>query len=193
MPKIVDAASQRRAIRGAARRVFAQRGLRGTGLTHVARAAGMGRSSLYHYYPDKDALVRDLLRDVLAEEEALFAEASAGEGGALARIEALAARMVGLFEPWASVARLMIDLRAQRRAGFRGFFRRIRAHLADVISEGQASGEIDRSLDPQLAAATVIGAIDGLLLQYFVEPGVFGDGRGLAAELARSVSKALAP
>lgn len=193
MPKLVDAASQRRAIRRAARLVFARRGLRGTGLAHVAEAAGMGRSSLYHYYPDKDALVRDLLRDVLAEEEALFADVASGGGAPLERIEGLARRMVALFEPWADVARLVIDLRAHQRARFRPFFRRIRAHLAGAISEGQRRGEIDRGLDPLLAAATVIGAVDGLLLQYFVEPGVFADGEALAAELSRSVRKALAP
>ena len=35
------------------------------GMAQVAEAAGMGRSSLYHYYPDKESLVRDLVRDLL--------------------------------------------------------------------------------------------------------------------------------
>ena len=69
MPKVVDTAVQRREIRRAARRVFARRGVASTGLTHVAEAAGMGRSSLYHYYADKASLVRDLTRELLAEEE----------------------------------------------------------------------------------------------------------------------------
>ncbi|HIE60581.1 MAG TPA: TetR family transcriptional regulator, partial [Microbacterium sp.] len=42
MPKIVDAEVQRDEIRDAARRVFAERGVRGTGLAPVAAAAGMG-------------------------------------------------------------------------------------------------------------------------------------------------------
>ena len=193
MPKLVDAAGQRRAIRSAAREVFARRGLRGTGLAHVAAAAGMGRSSLYHYYPDKDALVRDLLRDVLAEEEALFADVAQGEGAPLERIEALTRRMLALFEPWAAAARLVMDLRTHQRARFRAFFRRIRAHLAEAIVQGQRLGEIDRRVDPLLAAATLIGAVDGLLLQYTVEPGAFADGEVLARELSRCVRKALAP
>jgi AcrR family transcriptional regulator len=193
MPKLVDAADQRRAIRSAAREVFARRGLRGTGLAHVAAAAGMGRSSLYHYYPDKDALVRDLLRDVLTEEEALFAEVARGEGPPLERIEALTHRMVALFEPWAAAARLVTDLRSQLRSSFRPFFRRIRAQLAEAIAQGQRLGEIDRRVDPLLAAATLIGAVDGLLLQYTVEPGALADGEALARELSRCVRKGLAP
>ncbi|NNL67364.1 MAG: TetR family transcriptional regulator, partial [Myxococcales bacterium] len=38
MPKQVDAVEQRRTIRRAARRVFARRGVHGTGLAHVATA-----------------------------------------------------------------------------------------------------------------------------------------------------------
>ncbi|TDJ05786.1 MAG: TetR/AcrR family transcriptional regulator [Deltaproteobacteria bacterium] len=72
MPKIVAAAAQRRQIRLAARRVFARRGVARTGLAQVAERAGMGRSTLYHYYPDKAALVRDLARDLLQEEAELF-------------------------------------------------------------------------------------------------------------------------
>ncbi len=76
MPKVVDPHAQRRQIRRAARDVFSRRGLAGTGLAQVADAAGMGRSSLYHYYPDKESLVRDLIRDLLAAEESLFERAS---------------------------------------------------------------------------------------------------------------------
>ena len=77
MPKLVDRVEQRREIRRAARHVFARRGVAGTGLTHVAEAAGMGRSSLYHYYPDKAALMRDLLREVMTEEDCRAMDSSA--------------------------------------------------------------------------------------------------------------------
>ena len=72
MPKVVDAAEQRSRIREAARQVFARRGVAGTGLVHVAKAARISRSNLYHYYPDKAAPFRDLAQELLDEEEALF-------------------------------------------------------------------------------------------------------------------------
>ena len=92
MPKLVDARVQRAEIRDAARRVFSRRGVAGTGLAHVAAAAGMGRSSLYHYYPDKASLLRDLVRDLLREEEAIFLDALRGAGAPLERIERLVER-----------------------------------------------------------------------------------------------------
>lgn len=191
MPKVVDAAEQRREIRRAARDVFRRRGV--VGLTHVAEAAGVGRSSLYHYYPDKGALVRDLLRDLIREEETLFRAALSGEGRPLRRIERLVAAMPALFGEWARAGRLLLELRAKDARLFRGFFRRIRGTLAAVIREGQQSGEIDAALDPELAAATVIGAIDGLLLQDLVDASAFPDSDALGVALVGMVRKGLRP
>jgi AcrR family transcriptional regulator len=193
MPKLVDAARQRDDIRAAARRVFSRHGVAGTGLTHVADAAGMGRSSLYHYYPDKAALMRDLLREVMSEEEAFFAAAVQGEGTPLQRAERLAANLVGMFEEWAAVGRMLFDLRLRETRGFRPFFRRIRDHLASLIAEGQRLGEMDPRLDPAMGASTLIGTIDGLLLQHLVDPRAFSDPRALENALVLAVRKLLQP
>jgi AcrR family transcriptional regulator len=191
MPKRVDPKRQRSEIRRAARRVFAQGGVRTTGLAQVARAAGMRRSSLYHYYADKAALVRDLTREILDEEEALFEAAAHGTGSSLERLERLAADATRLFDAWAAVGRVIFDLRMLESRRFRLFFRRIRTHVAAVVAEGQRRGEIDATLDPELAAAGLIGLIDGLLLQHFADPEVFADREALAAAVARAVRRGL--
>jgi AcrR family transcriptional regulator len=189
MPKVVDSGVQRREIREAARRVFAKRGVAATGLAQVAEAAGMGRSSLYHYYPDRTALVRDLLRDLLAEEETLFVGVAGGEGSPLARLEGLAAAMPALFGEWAMVGRLLLELRSSDARLFRPYLRRMRDALASLIAEGQRAGEMDRDLDPRLASSTLIGVIDGILLQYLVDPAVFADRGALLKGLARAMRK----
>jgi AcrR family transcriptional regulator len=192
MPKIVDPATQRRVIRDAARRVFAQRGVEATGLVQVAAAAGMGRSSLYHYYPNKVTLVRDLVKDLLDAEETFFARAAGGKGSPRQRLESLAEMLPWAFREWTAVGRLLSELRASDARRFRGFFRRIRASLASLISEGQERGEFARGIDPQLTAATMIGAIDGILLQLLVEPACFPESdelfRGLSSTLMRLVA-----
>jgi AcrR family transcriptional regulator len=193
MPKLVDPVVQRREIRTAARRVFSRRGVAGTGLSHVAEAAGMGRSSLYHYYPDKAALMRDLLREVMSEEESFFAAAVRGEGTPMERAERLAGLLAGMFEQWTAVGRMLFDLRLRETRAFRPFFRRIRDHLASLIAEGQRLGEMDARLDPSLGAATLIGTIDGLLLQHLVDPRAFSDSKALADTLVLAVRKLLQP
>ncbi len=193
MPKIVDSAEQRRAIRQAAQSVFARRGIKGTGLAHVAEAAGMGRSSLYHYYPDKESLVRDLLTELLAEEEALFAAVTSGGGSSLRRIEELIRALIGFLEPWSAIGRMVLELRASEIRRFRGLFKRIRRHLAAAIVDGQRGGEIDPALDPTLTASTLIGAVDGIFLQHQIDPRAFPDSSEIADELVRSVHKMLVP
>jgi AcrR family transcriptional regulator len=191
MPKLVDAREQRREIREAARRVFARRGVTGTGLVHVAEAVGMGRSSLYHYYPDKASLVRDLARDLLRDEEALFAEALGAPGSPLDRIDRLAASMAHVFEAWDAIGRVMLDLRLLDARQFRRFFRTARRDLGALIAEGQTAGEIDAALAPELAAAAIIGAIDGLLLQKLVDAGAFPQPEALSRTLRITIRKAL--
>jgi len=181
MPKLVDAAEQRRAIRRAAR------------LTHVADAVGMARSSLYHYYPDKEALVRDLVTELLADEEAVFASVEGGEGAHLARIETLIRTMIGMLKPWSAVGRVLLELRANETRRFRGLFRRIRGYLGTAIEDGQRDGEIASDIDPSLAAATLIAMFDGLFLQYLVEAAAFPDDHEIADEVVRYARKMLAP
>lgn len=193
MPKIVDATAQRLEIREAARQVFARRGVRGTGLTHVAEAAGMGRSSLYHYYPDKDALLRDLVRHTLDQERALFRACLRGEGPPLKRIERLMGSCVDLFPEWAAFGRMLLDLRVADARLFRNFFREARGELADVIREGQRSGAVRTGFEPQLMAATLIGMIDGLLFQHFADPRALGDPKRVAAALCDDTRRLLEP
>jgi len=192
MPKQVDVTAQRQQIRRAARRVFARKGVRGTGLAHVARAAGMGRSSLYHYYSDKDALLRDLVHETLADERDLFRACLRGPGPVLDRVLRLTDGCVAMLDEWASLGRLFIDLRLGDAARFRGYFREIREEFAEALREGQELGEIAADADPSLAAATLIGAIDGLLIQHYLDSGAL-DPEALRAELCRVVRRVLSP
>jgi AcrR family transcriptional regulator len=194
MPKIVDREVQRESIRRAARRVFARRGVEAVGLVHVARAARIGRASIYHYYPDKAALVRDLVRDLLAAEERLFSEAlRSSKGSPLERIETLAARLTDLFAEWAALGKMLLDLWATSGAMFKPFFRRIRSNLARLIADGQRDGETDGTVEPLEAATAVIAIIDGMLLQMIVDPGAFGDTARARRLLVRNVRRILQP
>jgi len=191
VPKVVDGAAQRAEIREAARRAFGARGVAGTGLAHVADEAGMGRSSLYHYYPDKQSLVRDLIQDLLRDEEALFAAVRDSSGSALERIEQLARALPAVFREWSQLGTMIFDLWSRDAARFRPSFRQMRSNLATVIREGQRDGEIDASLDAMLTAGVVIGAIDGLLLQHLIDPKAFTSVDAIAEAVAMLFRRAL--
>ncbi len=193
MPKIVDEAEQRRLIREAACRVFAERGLAGTGLTHVAAAAGMRRSNIYHYYTDKEALIRAMADELLAEEEALFASFLDGSDRPLERVERLAAALTGLIDHWTSVGRLLLQLWAHEPQRVQPFLRRVRERLSNTIREGQREGEIAAGLSPDLVAALIVGLLDGLLLQVFIDRSAFQDADALRRTLVTTVHRILEP
>jgi AcrR family transcriptional regulator len=193
MPKIVDADDQRTRIRTAARRVFAQRGIRGTGLAHVAEAAHMSRSNLYHYYPDKPALLDALVREVLEQEDALFRDCLESAGAPLERLERLARACGALFPEWAAFGRMFLDLRLEDAQFLKGSFRDLRLALAAVIAAGQRDGSLRAEPDAAVAASLLMGAIDGLLLQYFVDPHAFPEPDHLAEVLCETTRRLLAP
>jgi AcrR family transcriptional regulator len=170
MPKIVDAAIQRGEIRAAARQVFARHGVRGAGLGRVAELAGMGRSSLYHYYPDKRALLSDMVSEMLLQERDLFRACLRSEGSAMQRIEMLARSCAALFPEWAVFGRVLMDLRLEDVKGMQSFFRAIRSDLSAVVEAGQADGSMAASPSAEVQSSALIGAIDGLLLQYYIDP-----------------------
>ncbi len=61
-----DAARNRKRLLEAAAEVFAERGLE-AGVDEVARVAGVGMGTLYRRFPTKDALIGELVRELLLD------------------------------------------------------------------------------------------------------------------------------
>ena len=170
MPKIVDADEQRAQIRAAARIVFARRGVAGTGLAQIAEQAGVSRTGVYHYYADKEAVVRDLAEELLAEEERLFMQALEAPGSVADRIQRLADGVVERFAAWSHFGRPLLEVWAKESRRLRPLLRRLRDYLASLIRTAQQEGVIDASLPPNETAALLVALIDGLMIQVFVDP-----------------------
>lgn len=75
-----DAAANRELLLDAAARVFASRGL-DAGVEEIARVAGVGIGTLYRRFPTKDALIAELVRDMLETMSAIAATATEAPGG----------------------------------------------------------------------------------------------------------------
>jgi AcrR family transcriptional regulator len=75
-----DALENRKRLLEAARTVFAEQGL-DAGVEEVAMAAGVGVGTLYRRFPTKDALIYELVKELLNEVLALADAAEAAEDG----------------------------------------------------------------------------------------------------------------
>lgn len=67
MPKIVDHDMKRQEIIEKAKEVFAKRGYRNTNLSHISEKCGMGRTTLYQYFANKDEIFYQTMRHTLEE------------------------------------------------------------------------------------------------------------------------------
>jgi AcrR family transcriptional regulator len=68
---ISKAAGTQQAIRKAAKRLFVERGYKGTTVRDIATHTGVTTGAIYTYYKSKDAIIIDLFQDVFSREWAM--------------------------------------------------------------------------------------------------------------------------
>jgi AcrR family transcriptional regulator len=179
MARLVDRDAKRLQILEAAAGRFAQSGYEATSMDDLAAAAGVSKGSLYDYFENKEDLFYgafEWLQDVLLRASM---ERMREETGAQARLVAFADASVGAFMEHVAFYPVMLEVwSAAAKTGTRGRFATAmqslymdyRSQVTALIIAGQESGEIKQDVDAAAVGAMLIGAIDGLLLQYWLDP-----------------------
>ncbi len=67
MPKIVDYEEKKKEIIEKAKIVFAKRGYHNTSLSHISKKCGMGRTTIYQYFKNKDEIFYHTIGSTLEE------------------------------------------------------------------------------------------------------------------------------
>jgi len=168
MPRINTATREqvRERLRLAAWEVFRSRGFSGLTVRAVAREAGCAVGTLYTYFPDKGALVRELAVDSLGEfgravSEAMEAASGLGE---VSRVAAGAARRVyGADQPAAPLLAVLLNPEGVGNVEFR---RRVTGRLIVAlgpIAAAQRQGGSPRAVANGEAVA-IASFLFGLVL-----------------------------
>jgi TetR/AcrR family transcriptional regulator, fatty acid metabolism regulator protein len=156
---------KRRAILHAAVRVFADKGYHGCRIADVARAAGVAYGLVYHYFRNKE----ELLESVFAEQWGILISAlkaiDEGPGTASEKIASVFAFVFDVYKTAPAAVRVLIlevtrTPHSLRAGSTRETFELAVQTVADVIRQGQARGELRTDLDPVVAAAGVLGALE---------------------------------
>ncbi|MEV2274215.1 TetR/AcrR family transcriptional regulator [Nocardiopsis sp. NPDC049922] len=179
-PRKVDRAARREHILAVAMRLFAEHGFASTRIEDVAAAAGIGKGSVYLYFDSRDALLSAAF-DQLGERSARVLRL-AGEPGrpAAERLEALVRAALAMLADEPDLTRVIVDLWAAGRhggstaapaldmAGVYGEYRRV---VTDLLREADAEGDALPGAG-EAEATVVVGAIEGCLVQWLMDPGV---------------------
>jgi AcrR family transcriptional regulator len=134
----VDAARNRARVLQAAETLFAERNAQDLTMEDIARAAGVGRATLYRRYPDPDAIALALLdeHERALQEKVIFGPPPLGPGAPPAvRLAAFYEAMIGLLDRHLHLA-LGAEVGSSRLAtGAYGFWR---AHVMTLVREAEA-------------------------------------------------------
>jgi TetR/AcrR family transcriptional regulator, fatty acid metabolism regulator protein len=156
---------KRRAIVHAAVKVFAEKGYHGCRIADVARQAGVAYGLVYHYFKNKDAL----LESVFAEQWTIFINAlqaiADGPGSAPDQIRGVCHFAVDVFRTAPAAVRVLLlevarTPNAFRAGSTRQTFERAISIVAGIVRRGQERGEVKRDVEPALAAAGILGALE---------------------------------
>lgn len=155
---------KRRIILRAAVKVFAERGYHGCRIADIAREAGVAYGLVYHYFQNKESL----LTSVFEESWGLFtsvvksvAESDSPVDEKISQIvsvalEAYRAHPHAVQVMVLEIARSPFFLETGRLAAFEETFQ----VTAELLRQGQTSGEVRTDVNPLNAAYIIYGAIE---------------------------------
>lgn len=192
---------RRRTLVEAAARVFAEQGYACSRVADVATAAGVAKGTVYQYFGSKRELffaVFEWMNELIRERVDRVVGGDRSAQQQLTDLINLGAELV--VEQRELFPVLNIDLWVTSRGGdaegtltraVDEQYRTYRELIARVIRRGQESGELRADVDPSSIATILVGAFDGLGMQYWLDAAIdpVGRTREFAATLCRGLVK----
>ncbi|MBN2415974.1 TetR/AcrR family transcriptional regulator [bacterium] len=189
MPKIIDKDQKRRDILGAAVTVFSRKGTAAARIADIAAEAGIGKGTVYEYFSSKEEIFQACFGFFMDEINAVV----------LQRIYAVAdplEKFSAFFDAWISALSapvmqsfmIMIEFWAEgiRRRGsdygfdMAGMYSEYRLMIQNLLDDCVSSTAIP-VIDTHSIAAGIIGAMDGIMLQWVLDPGAIDIEKALTA------------
>ena len=146
----------------AAREVLAEKGLDAARVSEIVSRAGVAQGTFYLYVPSKYSLVVALTEQVMAQILAAVEEAIARAPSLRAAIELGVAAAFRATERYRDIIGTLhssagsVEIRAECEQLYEPYYR----YVADVIRRGQASGEVDAAVSPELSGRLIVGLIE---------------------------------
>jgi AcrR family transcriptional regulator len=153
---------RRAALLKAAREVLAEKGLDAAKVSDIVARAGVAQGTFYLYFPSKHSLVlalaEDMDRHILAATQVAVANARTLAEGIEAGV-AVAFEEMGRYRDVLDIIEARIGL-VKQRAQCEHLYQEYYAYVAGMIEQGQANGEIERAINPQIAARLIVGVLE---------------------------------
>lgn len=183
MPRLVDKEAKKAEILQAAMKDFAKHGIVKTKMIDIATTAGIGKGTIYEYFRSKEEIFSEAYNTVfISMEEALAGVVNSTDDPVekLNRLVELSLQhfitesrdFIGvMMDFWAEGIRKK-DQKIINIIAMHEIYSKYRKLIASILTEGIEKGQF-RNVDIHCMSATIIAALDGLLLQWIIDENLF--------------------
>lgn len=155
-------------------RVFTERGYDGTSMQHLARAAGITKSSIYHHVEGKEELLRRSLDRALDGIFGVLDEEEAREGRAIDRLERVVRRSVLVLTAELPHVTLLLRVRGNTAVERRALERRRQfdRRVAGLVRLAGEEGDLRPGVDAGLTSRLIFGMVNSVTEWYRPDRGL---------------------
>jgi len=163
----------------AAIRVLARQGYAKTSLLEIAKEAGLSKGALHYHYPTKEALIHAVLETACNVVQARTVQAWSPPDNPFEALRKSLAELWATRAERTDEALVVADLLAlslyddSLRPKLAEFFQLGAKQIRDYLEENLVSLGLQPTISLDLLPRIVIGLLDGLVMQAFVEPDAF--------------------
>jgi len=179
-PKKVDKDQKKLAILLAAMKVIAQKGVKNTKMVDLAAAAKIGKGTIYEYFRSRDEIFIEICNFVMKSMESGLRQGLSSKKDPEQKLRDMTEIIFSGLEQFSpEMAALFIDIWSEgirnKTGGSNGLinlehlYDKMRAEIKLVIDDGIKTGQF-RQVDSHLAASIILATIDGLILQWILNP-----------------------
>ena len=176
-PKIVDKKEKRNQIIEAAIRVFSKMGFARTKMMEIAKAAGIGKGTIYEYFKSKEELTVAVFNAFVHNIEILLSRRTMKMTDPEEKLHAY-------FSAWFDIMNndlleygdLMIDIWAESVRlhegkdifDLKGMYEKMGARLTEILREGMEQNKF-KPMNPDIVSSVILATMDGLFLQWLLD------------------------
>jgi len=184
-----DQDSTRDVIMRSARQLFARRGYAATSMRTIAESSGVTKATIYHHFPDKAALFREVLGQALEQIRQSIEREVASAQGPLERVRALAWAHLRTFVEQRDLVRqiyVMIFLPEEASVSVSDIFHKQSCGFRTALADCSAAGYLPPD-EVEDAALVLVGALEYAGALSLLDPAAARPTRGLAHRILERV------
>ncbi|MBC8233494.1 TetR/AcrR family transcriptional regulator [bacterium] len=182
MPKVVDKEAKKLEILNAAIKVFAKNGMVKTKMAEIAQAAGIGKGTIYEYYRSKEEIFHEAFIQIYADMHESVSKALKETDDPIEKIKLLINTYLDKFDESEDFVEIMMDFWAEgvrnknadvlKIINLNQIYTHHRNLISEILEDGIRKG-VFRQRNTKLTASVLLGAFDGLFLQWIIDRSIF--------------------